>query len=266
MEAKKKLFVVMSMAVVLTLAVNSPASWFYWQGSVNDDWSNGQNWDMWWGGGGMWVQGYVPGAGDNVGVTQGSVVIYSGNQTCNDYSQYSNHGVNYAGEPGAIGGGAYSGNVTMTVKSGASFSVTPYNLDLGYFTGPGKVILNVEKGATVSAAGYFIGGRAGDHLINLAGTIYSSDSFGISGASIFDFASTGKLIITGDWKYYFDTYWSGTLVLDRGIGKTDPRWGTTYGINANYDAASNVTTITSIPEPVTMVLLTLGGLFINRKK
>ncbi|HBG25654.1 MAG: hypothetical protein A2Y10_16070 [Planctomycetes bacterium GWF2_41_51] len=233
----------------------------YWQGPENGDWASAGNWALEWAG--TLYSNYTYEDNLAANVLNGSSVINSGVKTVSDFMMATNHGeISFGGN---VASAATSEDITLTINNGATLHSTS-NFDLGYYSGSGAVIVNVEQGGSIITDGYFLGSRSGLHTINLAGNIEVGGNFGISGATIIDFASTGSLVIAGDWKYYFDAYWSGTVVLDRGVGNTDPGWGTTYGIIADYDSGTNTTTVTSIPEPATICLLLIGGLAIKRRK
>jgi len=93
------------------------------------------------------------------------------------------------------------------------------------------------------------GGQVNMHHWNDTGTIQAG--------SLIDIIGSGVLTVGGnrvDAAYAYEAL--GKLVCDGGAGS----------IIATYDGGADLTTITNIPEPATMILLGLGGLLIRRKK
>ena len=234
----------------------------YWTDpNANDDWATG-DWGLEWAG--TWIPGYGWDAGNNTLITNGSSVINSGAYIVSDFTMHTNHG-GFVFDVPVTELPANTADIMLTVKSGASLHSNA-NFDLGYFAGAGAVIVNVEAGGTVTVDGYFLGGRPGSHTINLAGTV-TGGNIGMSTATLIDFDSTGVLIIAGDLVSSFadsSSWIQEGLITDRGVAWGDAGWGTTHGLAAAFDGVN--TTVTSIPEPASMVLLSLGGLALLRKR
>lgn len=217
----------------ITAGAGSPGpSAASWTGAVSDDWNVAGNWDV----------DEVPGWNTSVTIGTGTCVIYSGNVTVKDFTAFAN----YSG----------SGNVSITVKNGASLS-SSWNIDLGYFGGTETVYFTVEQGASATAGWMFNTRRPGITYTTIGGTLNalgSTSDYGIdiSATTIIDFAATGKLISKGNMVETFNV-WAlpeNNQFRDRGIGADDPQWGSTYGVVAAYDYTSNTTRLTSVAGPI----------------
>lgn len=208
--------------ILMSLAIASSAfAWNYeWTGNTSDDWNVASNWN---------VNEVPTAAGPAVYIYKGNAVIYSGTAYARDFTMYTNTPT--------------SSNISLTIKNGATLSVAPYNIDLGYYGGAYKVIFTVENGAKAIAQGAFNTRRAGLTQTNLAGTI-EAVNIDISAATKINFTTTGKMIIHNDSvsKFLDTSSWiTEGLVTINGISYGQPGWP---GFSALYDGGTNTTTIT----------------------
>ena len=141
----------------------------------------------------------------------------------------------------------YFGEASLSMSGGGSLNVTG-DLTLGEkSTATGTIDMS---GGTISCANLVLG-VAGEASISLIEGTIIADSLTMNAEGVLDIAG-------------------GTLILDGEI--TDI---TTYGnvlaysetglFNYNYDSIDNVTSITAVPEPITVMLLGLGGLLMRRR-
>lgn len=218
-----------------------------WVGGLSSNWATSTNWS-----------GGVPNSTKYVYITDvapssGNCIIYSGTTaTAADFSIYNT---------------GTKSNVTFTIQSGSSLAVSAGNFDMGYYgNATNQSTFTIEGNANLNVSGYFLSAsRPGLQYINIGGTV-SANTLGLyagaggNGHQTINFTSDkGKLIINGDITYSVRTYWAGSVMLDRGVGSSDPQWGDTRGIIATYDVGTNKTTITSIQE-IAVVPDTVGYL------
>jgi hypothetical protein len=216
-EMSKISLAVISMAVALCLPGNVLAA--NWTGTVSDNWGVTGNWST----------NAVPTLADTVFITTGNAVVYSGTALAKDFTMYTNN-------PSTT-------DISLTIKSGAKFLVTPYNLDLGYYGGTHKVIFTVETGADVNVAGYFNTRRPGLTQTNLSGTV-NAGNIDISAATKINFTTTGKMIIHANVVANFldtSSWITEGLITINGVSYGQAGWP---GFMAVYDAANKKTTIT----------------------
>jgi hypothetical protein len=211
-----------------------------WTGAVSNDWNVAGNWSG----------GIIPGWNTSVTVAKGTCIIYSGIVQIKDFTGMANGG---------------NGDVHITVKSGASLN-SSWNIDLGYLSGSDTVYFTVEQGASATVGWLFYTRRPGNTYTTVGGTITAvgattETGMDISSATIIDFTATGKIIAKGNMVDTFNT-WAlpgNDAFRDRGVGTTNPAWGTTYGVLAVYDQASNTTRLTSIAGPICDAVYRLPG-------
>jgi len=253
-------------------------------GSVDNDWWNGGN----------WTGGAAPVSGEN-GWISADAVVGSGNATfdwcyvgwTNDGSVTVNSGAQfnvYATRIGNVGGGGlangsmtiegyYSawgdtivgeyGSGSMVINGNGVVDMASYVFYLGCNNGTtGYLELNDNASLTTSwllMDGYYWSGNPASTHVQLNGGTLTAGGIGMFGTNgdwdgaTIDFDG-GTFVIAGD---YVDTaYWlEGNGSFTSG-----------NGIVATYDDGLDQTFISEIPEPATMVLLSLGGIFVSRRK
>ncbi|HBG26928.1 MAG: hypothetical protein A2Y10_10615 [Planctomycetes bacterium GWF2_41_51] len=244
---KKIIILLMVVTVSNVMAINQS-----YYGGTNNDWANPDNW---------W-SGIVPAAGDMLWITDadnrsgypgsGDLTIYSGTSAvCADYGMSANSGS--------------GGNQSITIKAGASLNVTSYNFELNYYAGTESGTLNLEAGASLTVAGYFINGnRLSPQYVNIGGTVNAA-SFGFSKTNpvYVDFiGDAGSITVSnipeGDVSWYANNWlpW----MLHNGVAYGEEGW------NLAVSYADGKTTFAAVPEPASMLLLGLGLVLIRKNK
>jgi len=266
----RKLIVLLMVAAMCSIAVAAP------------DWTNGSG-DGLWTNGANWVGGNAPGTGgaDNWPAIHGQAVGPTVNATT-AYQWIVQHGI-YGNQPGAL-----------LVTHNGNFQCNEYWLGSQNDT-YNDAVITIEAGWL--QANKFMIGKDQSGRVDISGGIMSAYNAGnelLVGAS--GDWSRGKINITGNGDVRADTLIMNTsayqhdsriLINDSGVLKLrgdQTGAGTnlmTYigngwiytsdagnTISAVYDGTWNETVVTSvvIPEPATVILLSLGGLLLRRKK
>lgn len=240
---KKVIVLLIVMVVGNVMAINQS-----YYGETSNNWAAT---DSWW-------SGIVPTAGDNVWVSDakygwvgsGTLTVYSGTHAvCADFGMSGNDGA--------------GGNQSITIKSGASLNVTSGNFELNYSPGPESGTLNLEAGASLTVAGYFINGnRPSPQYINVAGTVNAASfTFVKTNPNYVNLIGTGSITVSnipeGDVSWYANNWlpW----MLNNGVAYGQPGW------NLSVSYADGKTTFAA-PEPASMILLGLGLALLRRNK
>jgi hypothetical protein len=249
--------------VVMALAV--PASAVdYWNSLSMSSWGTGSN----------WFDGTAPTSGDDVQVgftTNFGPVIGPGvNAVC---------ATAYIGAYGYYG--LLDGRVDMTtdgtLTAGAlvlgSYGTTygEFNMSGGAATIAGNMWLALNagntgtaniSGGTLSMAGTLVMAFStvtNGMLLNISGTgTVSAGTHWVdhTGKAVITISDSGKLILAGENPWFVsDNLGYGSLKA--GPGQT---------IASSYDLVNDKLTIYAVPEPMTLALLGLGGLFVARRK
>lgn len=238
--------------------------------------------------GGIWTAG----GGSNLwqtptnwqlGLPTSSDATYVTHDFTVSYAPVINAGVNAVSSQVLVGWAALSSGETSLTVNGGSLATPNLWLGLGG-TNANHGTLNVNAG-TVNAGTLIVGWQGGKGTLNMmGGTVNVTGTFFLPGDStstnygelnLFD----GLLDITGgfgwvDNKYHVEIQ-KGTMKIAGNYKDTIDIWAsfgwwTGYGSGANivtaYNQASNVTTVTAIPEPASMMLLGFGSLALLRRK
>ncbi|KKT06061.1 MAG: hypothetical protein UV78_C0020G0006 [Parcubacteria group bacterium GW2011_GWA2_43_17] len=152
---------------------------------------------------------------------------------------------------------SYKGVINM---SGGSINATS-EIRVGYYGAAGR--LNMSNG-TITGGNMFLGSDGGKGTIQLSGGTIDVPYLGMYGSSLFNISGTGKLIVNdADGTIASDLllgYYAGSDMLT-GNGLADDAQ-----LNIVWDGVGH-TTVTAIPEPATLSLLSLGiAALIRRKK
>ena len=243
--------------VSLFLLVGSSSATLYWASAANGDWTD----DIWGGG--------VPGASDTAYINVGSTVTIDG--TAQELAEF--HHASWSGN---------SDLVTLNIINGGSLTVAGWNY-LGVSDGDvGKIV--VGSGSTYTGYGPMNVGYNGHcdlvvdgGTVNANGGLYVSNPWQTAGTgsgkislqsgtiNVVDFAMSanglidieaGTLSIYGLW---WDTTLEDLIDADQIIG-----YGGTEDVIISHQG--DYTLLTAVPEPATILMMSIGGLLLRRKK
>ena len=254
---------VLVLLVMLVCANSTFAAWDYFNGNNGQNWSTDTSWSL----------GHAPYAGDYAQISHNDAVIIDGEAAaCTGFylgtrvvAGVTSSALEVKSGSLAVSSTAMIGSLmpaTVTVSGGqVSFNGLTY---LGYNTG-NNVTLEIT-GGKVSTKQLQMGRVAG---ITTNVNIYDNGTLEVNtNANGFYFGAGGGTVdIKGDGVLK----WIGdhTLALDwyrdeKGYIVTTEA-GKTVG-NSVYDEVTGYTTMQVVPEPMTMAILGLGGLFLARRK
>jgi hypothetical protein len=241
---------------VVVAAVGSQAFGLCFSDTGDHDWHNSANWDT----------GAVPAHGDSPYiVSNGSTAVISQNVDAAEVfvgswtvGQGTLTVINnayvlswYETEIGSYGAGA---DGTLIIESGTW--ETANNTDIGD-DAQGTLLVN---GGLFTNINWNINIGSNGHIQVNSGSVHAGNNFVIAVGGSIDIAG-GDLRLTGDRT-------GGDPLLEYLADGTVTSYGQA-GIeqfSITYDAGSNQTIIGSIPEPTTIVLLSLGGFALLRRK
>jgi len=165
----------------------------------------------------------------------------------------------FNGYAGQLNMGYYTGNTGKFIMDGGTATVRE-SLRVGY---GGKGILQMNSG-TLNANGMFsIGQAGGSGEVHLdGGLLHSSSQWWGSSLTWLPVHNYTFDITGGKWELHGFWFDEMQLLIDNG-------WLTGYGSPDNvvlgYDELRGITTVTAIPEPITISLLGLGALLLRRR-
>ena len=159
--------------------------------------------------------------------------------------------------PGQLNIGYYVGNTGEFIMDGGTATITE-NLRLGW---AGKGILQMNGGTLNTNQMFGIGWNGGTGEVHLdGGLLHSAQWWGST--SWLDTHNYTFDISGGTWEIL--GWWEAELNLLK-----DDGWITGYGNSDNvviaWDPDREITTVTAIPEPITLSLLGLGALLLRRR-
>ncbi|MEN6386252.1 MAG: PEP-CTERM sorting domain-containing protein [Phycisphaerales bacterium] len=257
MNMKLKVALVM---IMMSLAVSSQAGGLYWSAN-SGDWASGSSWDV----------GSKPGAGDQALVLWDHTITVTGNEQAGtvNLGYVANGWLNIAAG-GSLNVGTMhvgqtdEGNLevgTMNVNG----TVTAQTLYVAFERNNGRGVLNVNNGGLVTVnEGFYMSTTNTTEVdafarinLNGNGSIISNWGYAVQlqNAKAHIDLEAGFLKFKGDQRAQIETY------INSG-------WLTAYDGNGTVNAPvfDGVNTIvTAIPEPATMILLSIGGLLLRRK-
>jgi len=276
---KTKIFAV---AIVLLLALFNVASAYevYWIGAGepgnSPPWNYGPGEDVYWSNGNNWVKwpadaGWVPTLGvptaaDTIHLNRPGYPILVNTGTAGvgavlNVGYWADHSLEVTGGSIAIGGdisvgiGGTDNDGLLTVSgglisAGGAFAVGGDNP----WSGTGATgLLDMSDGAINVVGNLQIGKYAiSTGTVNLSGGIITAASIEMTANGLLDITGTGKVVLLGDQ----------TVLVGGYIGS-----GWISG-QANYMTSGEYTgnTLITVPEPVTLFLLGVGGLIISRRR
>jgi hypothetical protein len=165
-------------------------------------------------------------------------------------------GVNWS----AIG---YNNTAQMVVEAGGSVS---FGQHMWVGLEPGSVGTLDINGGTVSVAamiglGWNGTGGIGYVNVNDGGLLALSNIHGDGSSSVkeglISINGTGMITLPGNFVGVINTYAGNGLIVGN---------GSAANVLPEYDDVNDITTVTAVPEPATMLFAALGGLFIRRKR
>lgn len=196
-----------------------------------------------------------------------------------------NGGAAHAGWDMVVGDATGTG--TLNVNGGTAD--TPYQMVLGRGVGSAGT-LHTTAGTVNVAGNLVVGWAGGTGSLNMnGGTVNSNGTFwfapdlgsqaninildgvlNLKGATQIDVGGTYHVEIQKGTINWYNSLPNGpeTILAWAAAGKWSG-YGSGANIRASYDAGTQITTITAVPEPATMALLSLGGIAMlrrNRKK
>ncbi len=265
----KRVSVVFVVAVLLTASLASAAS--IWQRETADgpgNWNDPLNWDA----------GGVPTSLTNVVRTATNTEYLAEIQVTDaqTFGMALRHGYNELAQAtvgplltienggtlsqsGATPTRSYVGywsNAQMIVEAGGVFT-TDHRLYLGYKPGATGTV-DIAGTVNVTSNKILIGDDGTGFLNVLDGGVLNVRNYlsmTINSNSFLDIQGTGKVSAAGNYLTDAEALIAGGRIKGDGVAG---------GVIATY--ADDVTTITVIPEPATMILLGLGGLLIRKRR
>lgn len=153
---------------------------------------------------------------------------------------------------------AYTSNADMTIDAGGAATFT-HRLYVGQGLGT-TANLDISGTLNVLNNNLYVG-NDGIGLIS------------VLDGGVLNLGAPGRLLFTGAAGSRLDLFDTGKIVFAGSVrGGANGLLPSIYGdgllgnVETNYDAGLDVTTITVIPEPATMILLGLGGLLIRKRR
>ena len=265
----KKIFLIITIVLVATGMVWAGPNW---NGATGDGlWTTNANWDS----------GVAPATGDTPIVrtayyAEANYPVFAAGMDGNYGSLIVGYPDaepnNYAARLDVIGGTMTVGSLWISFgfsspymgvinMSGGDINVTS-EIRVGHYGAVGT--LNMTGGQLSTAGNMFLGSDGGKGTIQLSGGTIDVPYLGMYGSSLFNISGTGKLIVNdADGTIASDLllgYYAGSDMLT-GNGLADDAQ-----LNIVWDGVGH-TTVTAIPEPATLSLLSLGiAALIRRKK
>ena len=182
----------------------------------------------------------------------GTLVINAGGSlTSLDWSMIGTAGA-CTGTLTVNGGGVMNINGHLWVAAGAGttgiVNINGGTVNVGGIIGLGTINADTASGGTGIV-------NVNDGGLLALSNIHSTDYKSIFGSSYIDIAGTGKITLPDDFTSVIDAYVAAGKITGNGIAG-----------NVESVFAGGMTTVTAIPEPVSVVLVGLGGLFIRKRR
>lgn len=150
---------------------------------------------------------------------------------------------------------AATSNVYLRLGAGASTGTVRLNQS------GGNLIVNVDAAQYVSGINGYIRvgyGYQGELLLSNDAQVSAWDLLIGTTSGLVDLSDDARIVLKGDETEAIAGYITAGVLTSHG--------GTVQNVTYAYDVLTDLTTITAIPEPGTLALLSMGGLILSYKK